>query len=185
MAFLGSFRYRCCLLFTAREFENDSRRANAYQAYYEHMPLSTSFSGRNGSLHHGQVAGYDVERQRMGFFHERDIPNPIVLSGDIHTNFVNKLKVDFDDPDSAMEFVGTSMSSRQRDAKLSFTDGMMAENPFFKFHHAERGYVRCEVTPDEWRSDYQVVESVTRKGAPLVKRASFVVADSEPGVKSA
>lgn len=58
--------------------------------------------------------------RRMGFFHERDIPNPIVLSGDIHTNFVNELKVDFDDPDSAMEFVGTSMSSRQRDAKTEF-----------------------------------------------------------------
>ncbi len=135
-------------------------------------------------------AGYDVERQEMmDFFHERDIPNPIVLSGDIHTNFVNELKADFDDPDSATvgtEFVGTSISSGgDGSRKLDYTDGMMAENPFIKFHNAERGYVRCEVTPDEWRSDYQVVESVTRKGAPLVKRASFIVAAGESGVKSA
>ncbi len=89
------------------------------------MPLPTSFSGRNGSLHHGQVARDDVARQEMmGFLHERDIPDPIVLSGDIHTNFVNELKnelkVDFDDLYSAMEFVGTSMSSRQWDAKTEF-----------------------------------------------------------------
>ena len=101
--------------------KHSRRRANAYQANYEHMPLPTSFSGRNEFLHHGQVAGDDVARQEMmGFFHERDIPDPIVLSGDIHTNFVNELKVDFDDIDSAMEFVGTSMSSRQRDAKTEF-----------------------------------------------------------------
>ncbi|HIE97485.1 MAG TPA: alkaline phosphatase [Planctomycetes bacterium] len=135
-------------------------------------------------------AGYDVERQEMmDFFHERRIPNPIVLSGDIHTNFVNELKTDFDNPDSATvgtEFVGTSISSGgDGSQKLDYTDDMMAENPFIKFHNAERGYVRCEVTPDEWRSDYQVVESVTRKAAPLVNRASFVVTNGESGVKSA
>lgn len=135
-------------------------------------------------------AGYDVERQEMmDFFHDRKIPNPIVLSGDIHSNFVNDLIVDFDDPDSAKvgtEFVGTSISSGGNGSqKLIYTDGMMAENPCIKFHNAERGYVRCEVTPNEWRSDYQVVESVTRKGAPLIKRASFVVVEGEAGAKPA
>jgi alkaline phosphatase D len=41
------------------------------------------------------------------------------------------------------------------------------------------------VTPREWRSDYQVVEYVTRKGAPLTTRASFVVEDGKPGVEKA
>jgi alkaline phosphatase D len=101
-------------------------------------------------------ARYDVERQKMmDFLHERDILNPIVLSGDIHTNFVNELKVDFDNPDSATvgtEFVGTSISSGGNGSqKLDYTDDMMAEPPFIKFHNAEPGYVRCEVTPEEWR----------------------------------
>lgn len=129
-------------------------------------------------------AGYDVERQEiMDFFDERDIPNPIVLSGDIHTSFVNELKTDFDDPKSATvgtEFVGTSISSGgDGSPKLSYTDGMLAENPFVKFHNAQRGFVRCDVRPTEWRSDYRVIDSVIRKDSPLRTAASFVVADGQ------
>ncbi len=125
-------------------------------------------------------AGYDFERQAlMDFLHERRVPNPIVLSGDIHTNFVNELKLDFDDLDSpnvGVEFVGTSISSGGNGSrKLSYTDGMMAENPFIKFHNAERGYVSCYVTPGQWRSDYHVVEDVTRRDSAVKTRASFVV----------
>ena len=52
-----------------------------------------------------------------------------------------------------------------------------------KFHNAERGYVRCMLTPKEWRTDYQCVEYVDRPGAPQVTRASFVVEDGKPGVQ--
>jgi alkaline phosphatase D len=62
---------------------------------------------------------------------------------------------------------------------------LLAENPFVKFHNVERGYVSCTVTPGEWRSDYQVVETVTKPGAPLITRASFVVEDGRPGVEPA
>ena len=62
-----------------------------------------------------QWAGYDVARKRLlRFLHEHNVANPVVLTGDIHSNWVNDLKVDFDDPDSptlATEFVGTSISS--------------------------------------------------------------------------
>jgi alkaline phosphatase D len=68
---------------------------------------------------------------------------------------------------------------------LSYTDGMIAENPFIRFHNAERGYVNCTVTPKQWQSDYQVVESVTRRDAPLVTRASFVIENGKPGVQQA
>jgi len=62
---------------------------------------------------------------------------------------------------------------------------VLEDNPFVKFYNAERGYVRCEITPDEYRADYQVVEYVDRPGAPLVTRASFVVEDGQPGAKPA
>jgi alkaline phosphatase D len=132
-------------------------------------------------------AGYDFERQAlMDFFHERKIPNPIVLSGDIHTNYVNELKQNPDDQNSAtvgVEFVGTSISSGGNGTqKLPYTDGMMAENPFIKFHNAERGYVTCTVKPGEWRSDYWVVEDVTRRDSAVLKRADFVMEDGKPGI---
>lgn len=129
--------------------------------------------------------GYEFERRQvLRHFHERKIANPVVLTGDIHSNWANELIADFDDLDSrsvATEFVGTSITSAgdgvDRPAGL---DGLLAENPFVKFHNRERGYVRCEVTPREWRTDYRTVPYVTRRGAPLNTRASFVVESGQP-----
>ncbi|MBT4867841.1 MAG: alkaline phosphatase [Planctomycetaceae bacterium] len=135
-------------------------------------------------------SGYDFERQGlMQFLHERRVPNPIVLTGDVHSNFVCDLKLDYDKPDSptvGAEFVGTSISSGGKGSlKLSYTDGMLAENPFLKFHNAERGYVTCTVTPKEWRSDYEVVADVTKRNSAVKTRASFVVEAGRPGVVQA
>lgn len=137
-----------------------------------------------------QWSGYDVARRRLlGFIAERRVPNPIVIAGDIHSNWVNDLKVDFDRPESptvATEFVGTSISSGGNGTeKPKFLDTIMSENPFVRFHNAERGYISCTATPSEWRSDYRVVEFVDRPGAPVVTRRSFVVENGSPGVKPA
>ena len=137
-----------------------------------------------------QWPGYDSERQGLAdFLHERRIPNPVVLTGDIHKNYANDLKLDYDDPDSATiaaEFVGTSISSGG-DGSPTPRGGeeLLAENPFVKFYNDERGYVRCEVTPDRWQSDYRVLEYVTRPDSPASTRASFVVENGVPGVRPA
>ena len=137
-----------------------------------------------------QWSGYEASRQRLlSFLHERRVTNPVVLTGDIHTNYVNDLLSNFDKPDSpvvATEFVGTSISSGgDGSQKADYTDSMLAKNPWVKFHNAERGYVSCTVTPQEWRSDFQVVEHVTRPGAPLITRKSFVVENGRPGAQLA
>lgn len=137
-----------------------------------------------------QWPGYEMNRRRiLKFFHERKISNPVVLAGDIHSNWANDLIADFDDLDSqvvASELVGTSISSGGDGARIPKNHAeLMAENPFVKFHNAERGYVRCDVSPRAWKSDYQVVEYVSRPGAPLVTRASVVIEDQKPGVNMA
>jgi alkaline phosphatase D len=135
-------------------------------------------------------ASSDVATKRlMNFFGERQIPNPIVLTGDIHSNWVCDLKTDYDHPEGptvGTEFVGTSISSggngkqtHERSATIA------AENPHVKFHNAERGYVSCTVTPQEWRSDYRVVEYIDKPGAPLITRRSFVVESGQAGAKDA
>ena len=62
-----------------------------------------------------QWPGYEVSRRRLlKFFHERKIPNPVVLTGDIHVNWVNDLRLNFQDDKSPLvgtEFVGTAMTS--------------------------------------------------------------------------
>ena len=62
-----------------------------------------------------QWPGYEISRRRLlQFFHERRVPNPVVLTGDIHVNWVNDLQLDFQNPKSPLvgtEFVGTSMNN--------------------------------------------------------------------------
>ena len=127
-----------------------------------------------------QWPGYEMERRKLlKFFHDRKISNPVVLTGDIHTNWANELIADFDGLDSrsvATEFVGTSISSGGDGAnEPGNLAGLLAENPFVKFHNAERGYVSCRVTSDQWQTHYRTVPYVSRPGAPLNTRASFAV----------
>jgi alkaline phosphatase D len=134
-----------------------------------------------------QWPGYESDRRRvLKFLHEQKISNPVVLTGDIHSNWANELIADFDDLGSqsvATEFVGTSISSGG-DGRLKPADlnRLQSANPFVKFHSAERGYVRCEVTPKHWRTDYRAVEYVTRRGAPIHTRASFTVESGRPNL---
>ena len=137
-----------------------------------------------------QWPGYEVPRRRlMQYLHDSKVSNPIVLTGDIHCNWANELKIDYDDPKSptvANEFVGTSLSSGgDGDDGKDRRESQMSENPFVKYYNAERGYVRCELTQKQWQTDYKIVPYVTRKGSPLVTRASFVVEEGTPGLHEA
>jgi alkaline phosphatase D len=137
-----------------------------------------------------QWPGYEMERRRLlKYMHEQRIANPIVLTGDIHSNWANNLIADFDDLESkvvATEFVGTSISSGGDGVlKPKTLDATYSENPFVKFHSTERGYVTCEVTPKQWTTHYRGVEYVTKPGAPLHTRASFVVQAGQPGLQKA
>jgi alkaline phosphatase D len=133
-----------------------------------------------------QWAGYVAARDRiLTFLDERRPSNPVVLSGDIHSNWVADLTLDFTDPSSrtvATELVGTSISSggNGNDISAAFR-AIVAENPHIRFHNNQRGYVRCRVTPDHWQTDFRVVPSVTVPGAPIQTRATFVLEDGHPG----
>ena len=129
--------------------------------------------------------GYVAARNRiLGFVHQNQVSNPIVLSGDVHAHFANDIKDNFEDPDSmtlASEFVGTSISSRKgNNARF---ESALPHNPHVKYYNGrQRGYVRCEVTPQHWRTDHMVVEDVTDPQSPVLVGASFLVEDGRPGV---
>jgi len=132
--------------------------------------------------------GYAANRDRiLGFVAERNVANPIVLTGDVHANWACDLKADFDDPDSrtlGSEFVGTSISTGGDGADTA-NQPVLDENPHIKFHNTQRGYVRCALDRATWRTDYRVVPYVKRPGAPVETRRSFVVVAGEPGLKPA
>ncbi len=132
--------------------------------------------------------GYPVERQAlMDFLAEAQPSNPVVLTGDIHSNWVTSLKQDFDDPASrtvGTEFVGTSLTSGgDGQDSTAGGQGVLSRNPHIQFYNGQRGYVVCEVTPDRWTADYRVVPFVERPGAPISTRATFVVESGKAGAE--
>ncbi len=118
----------------------------------------------------------------------RGVENPMVITGDWHSTFVNDLKIDFGDPDSATvatEFVGTSISSNGDGIVYGpYYGPMVPDNPHIKFFDGDRrGYVRCRVTPEVWETDLRMVSTVSRSDAPVSTFASFVVEDGVPGAQ--
>jgi alkaline phosphatase D len=144
--------------------------------------------GEEAAFSMDQWAGYDRPRKRLlGELASRRIANPVVLTGDIHSNWVNDLKIDFDDehaPTVATEFVGTSITSGGDGAQQGKdVSALLAENPFVRFHNRERGYVRCTVTPQQWIADYCVVPKVTVPDGERLVRATFVVESGRSGAE--
>jgi alkaline phosphatase D len=142
--------------------------------------------GAKGRFSMDQWPGYEYERRRvLEFLHTRRPSNPVVLTGDIHSNWVNDLVFENrtdPPPVVATELVVTSMSSGGDGGPLNErAKAILAENPFVKFHNRQRGYVACEITATSLRADYRIVDYVTRPGAPVRTDASFVVEDGRPG----
>lgn len=132
--------------------------------------------------------GYPAAQTRlMSFLDRARPPNPVVVTGDIHSNWAADLKADFRNPASATvgaELVGTSISSGGDGAdSYDRTGDTLARNPHVHFFNGQRGYVRCEATPERLVADYRVVPYVTRPGAPVVTRSTFVVEDGRPGLQ--
>jgi alkaline phosphatase D len=131
-------------------------------------------------------AGYERIRL-MKFLAERNIPNPVVLTGDIHSNWANDLRIDDRRPGTsvvASEFVGSSISSSGNGPKeFSGLDKLLAQNQCVRYHNRQRAYVSCTVTPETWRSDYRIIDEVTRPGGKIATGASFVIESGEAGLK--
>jgi alkaline phosphatase D len=146
----------------------------------------TSGPERNYSM--DQWPGYAHERMElMRFLAMRRISNPVVLTGDIHTNWVNDLRIDdreLKQPVVATEFVGTSISSGGNGVdKPASHAARLLENPGCKFFNAQRGYLRCTVTEKTWTTDFIVMDQVTKPGGSASVRASFVVESGRPGAQ--
>jgi alkaline phosphatase D len=128
-----------------------------------------------------QWPGYEYERRRvLRFLRDRYVSNPVVLTGDIHSNWANELTTDFDGTSGgrtvAAEFVGTSISSGGDGVRgTPLLERLQRDNPFVKYQNGQRGYVRVELTRGCCRADYRVLDYVTRPGSPVRTGASFLL----------
>jgi alkaline phosphatase D len=137
-----------------------------------------------------QWPGAAHERMKlMQFIAGRKVANPVVLTGDIHSNWVNNLRIDDRKPDTACvatEFVGTSISSGgNTKTDPDAVAKIRTENPIVQLQNRDRGYVLCTVTPKEWRSEYVAVEDVLKPGGKCRVTDTFVVENGRPGATRA
>ena len=136
---------------------------------------------------HDAWDGYPAARQRfIDHLIEARVRNPVLITGDWHSTFVNDIERDFSDPASATvatEFAGTSISTNDDlDVYGPYYGPFIRANPHIKFFDGDRrGYVRCLLDRDRWRTDLRMVTTVRDPAAPVYTFASFEVEDGQPG----
>ena len=137
---------------------------------------------------HDAWDGYPVARQRIIDHLAEARPQPDDhhrrLALDVRQRHQGRL-LQADSATVATEFVGTSISSNGDGIIYGpYYGPMVPANPHIKFFDGDRrGYVRCLVDRELWRTDLRMVSTVSRSDAPVETFASFAVEDGRPGVQ--
>lgn len=132
--------------------------------------------------------GYPAARRRLaGALQASRAPNPVLLGGDVHENWVGHVKADYARPDSAsvgVEFCGTSITSRSSEPQ--HLRNRWADNPHFVYAEADhRGYGLADFTPGRLEVSLRMVDDVTRPDGSITTGARFAVEDGRPLVHAA
>ncbi|MBV8500876.1 MAG: alkaline phosphatase D family protein [Paucibacter sp.] len=129
--------------------------------------------------------GYPEPRRRLlADLAARDLPNTVVLGGDVHANFVADLRVTPEGPIVATEFCGTSITSEgMRQSQL---DQALPHNPQLHYGRSEeRGYASFELTPGGLTAELRTVNEIWRDDSPVETAARFFVEAGRPGAQRA
>ena len=134
--------------------------------------------------------GYPLARKRL--FEQllrHDLKNPIFLTGDWHSTFVNDLKLDFKDRHCApiaTEFVTPAITTGGDDTPYGpYYAPMVPFNPHIRYYEGDRrGYFSATLTPEHARFDLRFVSSVEDRAATGALERSFVVENGRPGARA-
>lgn len=123
--------------------------------------------------------GYPVARDRlMASLVDADAPNPVVLTGDVHSSWVGSLAEDFDDASArpvGTEHIAPGVTSPSAGLLRDAIPAVLDNSPHVRWAEAEhRGWVRHDVTPDEWRTEYRFVDDVTVPGGSVTTASRWV-----------
>jgi alkaline phosphatase D len=131
--------------------------------------------------------GYPLARQRLlEEVVDADVRNPVFLTGDWHSTFVNDLKLDFKDPNAATvatEFVTPALTTGGDGTPYGpYYAPMIPFNPHIKYYEGDRrGYFKARVTPQRMQLDLRFVTSVENPTGTGYSGGSWVVEDGQPG----
>ena len=131
--------------------------------------------------------GYPLARERMlRSVVDSEVRNPVFITGDWHSTFVNDLKPDFADPSSATiatEFVTPAITTGGDGTPYGpYYAPMIPYNPHIKYYEGDRrGYFKAMVTPSRMTLDLRFVTSVENPAGTGYTENSWVVEDGQPG----
>jgi alkaline phosphatase D len=103
----------------------------------------------------------------------------VVLTGDIHVQLVADVAVD--GRVVATELVTPSITSRVSEQLLPLVDTLPVLASNVQHAVARRGWLRCDVTADEWVATYREVLDVADPASEVVDGPAFRVARGTPG----
>ena len=124
--------------------------------------------------------GYVMDRQAV-LDVAKGLGNLVVITGDKHQNSVRNVPqsyLDIRGTAAATEFVGTSISS---EGDAVGTPALPADNPHILWENFNRGYVRVEVDPQHWTTEFRRVDTVTAEQSPASTLATWMVDHGKPG----
>jgi alkaline phosphatase D len=164
-------------------YEKFARASAQWTVLTQQVPMMQRRRPHEGGpdlYQHDKWDGYLAARGRLfAEARKHDIRGLVALSGDVHNNWAGALKANFDDPHADLignEFVATSIASDGDGEDSKKSRRRIADaNPHIAFYNDQRGYLRCVVSPETWRTDFRVVPYVSKPGAPVTTRASVVV----------
>jgi len=133
-----------------------------------------------------QWDGYVADQRAVYDAFEAHVENPVVVTGDIHRHWASDLVSFAEDSEEAIgaEFVGTSISSGGDGGDMdAFGRQVIADNENVEYYSGRRGYTRCTLTPDDWTTEYRVLEYVSDPGSPIRTDATFTLKAGEPGLQ--
>jgi alkaline phosphatase D len=111
------------------------------------------------------------------------VPNPIILGGDVHENWVGYIKENYALPTSktvGVEFCGASISSYEG----RNTSVRQKRNPHFVFSEGQRmGYSMMEINKNELNVSIRAVKDHRQKSTEIETLASFRVAAGAPKIE--
>lgn len=133
--------------------------------------------------------GYPLARKRLlNEVVRSKLSNPVFLTGDWHSTFVNDLKLNFKDPQSktiATEFVTPAITTGGDATPYGpYYAPMVPYNPHIKYYEGDRrGYFAAKVTPTRMHLDLRFVTSVEDATGVGYTERTFVVEDGQPGAQ--
>jgi alkaline phosphatase D len=147
----------------------------------QNVMMMTVAEGTLESLrHHSDAwAGYPPARERLlASLLKRGTVNPVVLTGDIHSFWVNEVANAAGRP-VAVELVASSIATSTYDKSVA-----LPLNPGAKFHDGlHNGYVRCELGRERLRADIVTIDDREDPRSGRQVAVSFEVISGDPHVR--